>query len=156
MNIGLTLLGQTLAFGVFVWIVMRYIWPPITNAMAERQKTIAEGLEAAERASHDLELAQKRATDELRAAKEEAAALVEDARQRAAKMIDEARDDARVEGEKMKEAARAEIELEVNRAKEELRGQVAALAVEGAERILERSVDEQAHSDLLGKLAAQL
>jgi ATP synthase, F0 subunit b len=156
MNMNATLIGQTIAFAIFVWIVMRYIWPHITSAMAERQKTIAEGLEAAERASHDLELAQKRAAEDLRVAKEEAAALVEDARQRAAKMIDEAKEDARAEGEKMKEAARAEIELEVNRAKEELRAQVAVLAVEGAEKILERSVDEQAHSELLGKLAAQL
>ena len=156
MNMNATLIGQTIAFAIFVWIVMRYIWPHITSAMAERQKTIAEGLEAAERASHDLELAQKRAAEDLRVAKEEAAALVEDARQRAAKMIDEAKEDARAEGEKMKEAARAEIELEVNRAKEELRAQVAVLAVEGAEKILEQAVDEKAHSDMLGKLAAQL
>ena len=156
MSMNLTLIGQTIAFAVFVWITMRYIWPPIAEALSERQKTIAGGLAAAERASHDLELAQKRVVDELRAAKEEAAALVEDARQRAAKMVDEAKEDARAEGEKLKEAARSEIELEVNRAKEELRVQVAALAVEGAERILERSVDEQAHSELLGKLAAEL
>ncbi|MDZ7825442.1 MAG: F0F1 ATP synthase subunit B [Gammaproteobacteria bacterium] len=156
MNIGLTLIGQTIAFFVFVWICWRYIWPPITEAMAERQKQIAHGLQAAERASQDLELAQKRATDELKAAKEEAAALVEQARQRAMQMVDEAKEDARDEGERMKDAARSEIERELNRAREDLRKQVAVLAVAGAEKILEQSVDDKAHAQMLEQLSAQL
>ena len=101
MSIGLTLIGQSLAFFVFVYICAKFIWPPITTAMAERQKAIADGLDAAERASKDLELAQQRATDELRAAKEEAGSIIEEARQRAMKMIDEAKDDARIEAEKL-------------------------------------------------------
>lgn len=156
MNIGLTLFGQTIAFFVFVWICWRFIWPPITEAMAERQKQIADGLQAAERASRDLELAQKKATDEMKVAKQEAAALVEQARQRTMAMIEEAREDARQEGERIKESARGEIERELNKAREELRRQVAVLAVTGAERILEKSVDESAHAQMLEKLSAEL
>ena len=156
MNMNATLIGQTVTFIVFIWICMKYIWPPITAAMAARQKAIADGLSAAERASQDLDLAQKRAADQLREAKEQAAALVEEARQRALAFEDEQKEKAREEAAKILEAARAEIETETNRAKDALRAQVAALAVEGAERILEKSVDEQAHSDMLGKLAAQL
>lgn len=156
MNIGLTLIAQTFVFFVFVWICMRYIWPPITSAMAERQERIADGLAAAERASTDLELAQKRATDELRQAKEEAAALIEQARQRAAKMVDEAKEDARAEADRIRAAAQGDIDQELNRAREELRGQVAVLAVAGAEKILEQAVDGNAHAQMLERLSAQL
>jgi len=155
-NITLTLFGQSLTFGIFVWFCYRYIWPLLINAMRERQKTIGEGLAAAERAEKDLALAQTRAADRLKEAKEEARGIIEQARGRALQMVEEAKNDARAEGERQKEAARAEIEQEVNRAKEKLRAQVAALAVSGAEKILQSSIDRNRHSELLDKLAAEL
>lgn len=151
-----TLIGQTLTFIVFVYFCIKFIWPPIINAMRERQKAIAEGLASAERAETDLQLAQERATEQLREAKGEAAQIIEQARSRANQMIDEAKADARDEGERIKEAARAEIEQEVNRAKEALRAQVATLSVIGAERVLGASVDASKHSELLNQLAADL
>lgn len=156
MNLTLMLFAQTFTFIVFVWFCWKFIWPPVINAMRERQKAIAEGLASAERAGKDLHLAQQRVTDQLKAAKEEARALIEQARQRTVMMIEEAKVDARSEGERQKEAARAEIDLEVNRAKELLRAQVSALAIAGAERILEASIDRNRHAELLSKLAAEL
>ena len=156
MNVTLTLFAQSVVFLVFVWICWKYLWPPLTTAMQERRQAIAHGLESAQRAEKDLELAQHRATDQLREAKDEARQIIEQARQRTLQMIEEAKVDARAEGERQKEAARAEIEVELNRAKEVLRGQVAALAVAGAERILSASVDRNRHAELLSKLAAEL
>lgn len=156
MNINLTLFAQMIAFFFFVWFCMRFVWPPIVGAMAARQEQIAEGLETAERASKDLELAQKRATDELKKARAEAAEIIEQARKRSAQMIDEAKRDAREEGERLKQAASADLDQELRRAREALRRDVATLAVIGAERILERSVDESAHAEMLERLAAEL
>lgn len=156
MNLNLTLFGQSFTFIVFVWFCYKFIWPFIIEAMRERQKTIADGLVAAERAQKDLELAQDRATEQLRDAKGEAQQIVDQARAQAAQMIEQAKQDAREEGERLKEAAVAEIAQEVNRAKEGLRTQVAALAVQGAERILDASIDRGQHGVLLDKLAAEL
>jgi F-type H+-transporting ATPase subunit b len=156
MSLNWTFIGQSLTFFVFVWACWKFIWPPLISAMRERQQAIADGLSHAERAAKDLQLAQERATDQMRGAKEEAAALLEQARGRAIALIEEAKNVARDEGERIKEAARAEIDQEVNRAKEVLRTQVAALAVNGAERILGASVDTAAHSRMLEELAAEL
>ena len=156
MNLNYTMIAQSITFFVFVWFCWKFIWPPLINAMQERQAAIAEGLAAAERATKDLELAQDRATDQLKEAKEEAAQLIEQARGRANQMIEEAKNDARDEGERLKEAAKADIELELNRAKEALRGQVAALVVSGAERVLAADIDASRHSELLDQLAADL
>jgi F-type H+-transporting ATPase subunit b len=156
MTLNLTLIGQSITFLVFVWTCWKFIWPPLVNAMQERQKAIGEGLAAAERAEKDLQLAQERATDNLREAKEEAAKILEQARGQANQMIENAKNDARAEGERLKEAQRAEIEQEVNRAKETLRKQVAVLAVTGAERVLGASVDADRHGELLDKIAAEL
>ncbi|MCZ6710670.1 MAG: F0F1 ATP synthase subunit B [Gammaproteobacteria bacterium] len=156
MNINWTLVGQSLTFFVFVWFCKSYIWPPIVTAMRERQAAIAEGLASSERASKDLELAQDHATQQLREAKNEAQQIIEQARGRANQMIDEAKGDAREEGERIKEAARAEVEQEVNRAKEVLRGQVATLALAGAEKVLGSIIDADKHSELLDQLAADL
>lgn len=156
MTLNLTLIGQSITFLVFVWTCWKFIWPPLVNAMQERQKAIGEGLAAAERAEKDLQLAQERATDNLREAKEEAAKILEQARGQANQMIENAKNDARAEGERLKEAQRAEIEQEVNRAKETLRKQVAILAVSGAERVLGASVDADRHGELLDKIAAEL
>lgn len=156
MNITATLIGQMLFFVVFVAFTMKFVWPLITTAMAERQKKIADGLAAADRAAKDLELAQQKASDNLREAKDQAAKIIEMANKRAAEIVEEAKSQARVEGERIVTAARAEVAQEVHRAREELRKQVAALAVAGAEKILAKSVDRQAHTDLLEKLAAEL
>ena len=156
MTINLTLIGQTITFLVFVWFCWKFIWPPLVNAMQERQKAIGEGLAAAERADKDLELAQERAAERLREAKEEAQKILEQARHQANQMIENAKDEARAEGERLKEAQRAEIEQEINRAKEQLRGQVAMLALSGAEKVLGASVDRGKHDELLDRLAAEL
>jgi F-type H+-transporting ATPase subunit b len=156
MTLNLTLIGQSITFMVFVWFCWKFIWPPVINAMRERQKAIADGLASAERAERDLELAQDRATDQLREAKEEAQKIIDQARHQANQMIETAKNDARAEGERLKEAQMAELEQEVNRAKEALRGQVATLALVGAERVLGASIDAQKHNQLLEQLAADL
>lgn len=156
MNITVALFAQSFVFLVVVWFCWKYIWPPVINAMQERQKTIAEGLAAAERAAKDLQLAQERAGDQLREAKDEARQIIEQARHRGTLMIEEAKNDAIAEGERQKEAARQEIDQEVNRAKEALRVEVAALAVSGAERILSSQIDRERHAELLNNLAAEL
>lgn len=156
MNINLTLIGQTIAFAVFVWFCMKFVWPPLMAALEERRKKIADGLDAANRAERDLELAQEKAMQQLREGKEEAAQLIEQANKRANQIIDEAKEAAQAEGDRIKAGAQAEIDQQVNRAKEALRSQVATLAVAGAAQILERSVDENAHKELLDKLASEL
>ncbi|MDN6320310.1 MAG: F0F1 ATP synthase subunit B [Marinobacter sp.] len=156
MNINLTLIGQAIAFAVFVWFCVKYVWPPITAAMEARQKKIADGLSAADRASLDLELAQENAAQQMQQAKKEAAALIDQANKRAAQVVEASKDDARQEGEKLLEQARAEIQQERVQAREALRAEVATLAIAGAEKILETSVDAKAHSEMLDKLAAQL
>jgi len=155
-NINMTLIGQTIAFAIFVWFCIKYVWPPISNALHERQKKIADGLDAASRASRDLEVAQEKAEQTLRESKEQASQILEQANKRSAQIVEEARDQARAEGERLVASARSEIEQEVNRAKEDLRAQVSHLAIIGAERVLEASVDEKAHRKLLDELAAEL
>lgn len=156
MNITATLFGQMLFFVVFVWFTMKFVWPHITAAMAERQKKIAEGLSAADRAAKDLELAQEKAADNLREAKEQAAQIIAQANKRAAEIIDEAKVQARAEGDRLIVAAKAEVDQETHRAREQLRKQVSALAMAGAEKVLAKSIDAQAHGELLDKLAAEL
>ncbi len=156
MNINLTILGQVISFAIFVWFCMKFVWPALIAAMEERQKKIADGLDAADRAMRDLELAQDKATDQLKEAKLQAAALIEEAKKRSTQIIEESKDKAREEGERLKVAAQADIDQELNRAREELRGQLATLVVAGAEKILERAIDRDANRDLIDELAAQL
>ena len=156
MNLNLTLVGQMLTFICFVVFCMKYVWPPILAAMAEREKKIADGLAAADRAGRDLELAQEKAVERLKEAKEEAAGIVDSANRRANQLIEEAKGAAIVEADRVKAAARAEIEQETNRAKEQLRAQVAALSLAGAEKILGAAIDESAHRELVDKLASEL
>jgi F-type H+-transporting ATPase subunit b len=155
-NINLTLIGQMLAFVAFVAFCMKYVWPPIMAAMQERERKIADGLAAAEKAEHDLELAKEKAVERLKEAKQEAAGIVESANKRAAQIVDEAKQAATVEADRVKAQAQAEIDQEVNRAREKLRGQVGALSLAGAEKILGASIDPQAHNDLVEKLVAEL
>ncbi len=156
MNINLTLIGQTISFALFVLFCMKFVWPALISVMEEREKKIADGLDAADRADKDLELAQKKATQQLREAKVDAAAIIEQANKRANQIVEEAKDQAVVEGDRLKASAQAQIEQEVNRAKEDLRGKVAALALAGAERVLGASIDETANSELVNQLAAEL
>jgi len=135
---------------------MKYVWPPILAAMAEREKKIADGLAAADRASHDLELAQEKAVERLKEAKVEAAGIVDSANKRAGQLVEEAKDAAVVEADRVKASAQAEIEQEVNRAREQLRGQVAALVLTGAEKALGSAIDQDAHNELVEKLASEL
>jgi len=151
-----TLIGQLIAFAVFVAFCMKYVWPPLMAAIEARQKTIADGLAASERAEKDLELAQQRATEQLREAKQQAADIVEQAKKRANQLVDEETQRGHAEREKIIASGYAEIEAERNRAKEELRKQVAALAVTGAERILAREIDADAQNDIVEKLVAEL
>ena len=156
MNINATLIGQLIAFIVFVWFCMKYVWPPLLNAIEERQKKIADGLEASDRAEKDLELAREKATEQLKEAKAQAAEIIEQAKKRGNQLVDEETQKGQAEREKIVAAGYAEIEAERNRAKEELRKQVAALAVIGAERILQREIDAQAQNDIVEKLVAEL
>lgn len=156
MNLNLTLIGQSLTFFLFAWFCMKYIWPFLKQAMRERQEAIAEGLAASEAADRKLAEARSGAEAELAKAKGEAAQILDQARQRASQMVEEAKSKAQQEGERLMEAARDEIDREANRAKEALRQQVAALAVDGAERILGEAVDRHRHDRLLDKLVAEL
>jgi F-type H+-transporting ATPase subunit b len=155
-NINLTLIGQMLAFVAFVVFCMKYVWPPILAAMQEREQKISDGLAAADRATHDLELAKEKAVERLKEAKVEASGIIDAANRRAGQIVDEAKDAAVAEAERVKTAARAEIEQESNRAREQLRGQVAALSLAGAEKVLGASIDAAAHADIVDKLAAEL
>ncbi|MEN8205225.1 MAG: F0F1 ATP synthase subunit B [Pseudomonadota bacterium] len=156
MNINATLIGQAIAFFLFVVFCMKFVWPPILHALEERTKKIADGLAAAEHGKREQALAEERAKDLLREAKEQAGEIITRADKRAAEIVDEAKDDARAEGDRLMTAAQAEIEQEVNRVKEDLRGQVVAIALAGAGKVLEREVDEAAHAELLNKLAAEI
>ncbi|MEH6515593.1 MAG: F0F1 ATP synthase subunit B [Halioglobus sp.] len=156
MNINLTLIGQMLAFIGFVVFCMKYVWPPIIAAMQEREQKISDGLAAADRASHDLELAQEKAVERLKEAKTEAAGIVDSANKRANQIVDEAKGDAQLEADRVKLSAQADIEQETNRAREQLRGQVAALSLAGAEKILGAAIDQEAHAQLVEKLAEEL
>ncbi len=156
MNITATLLGQILTFAVLVWFIQHYLWEPLTTALADRQKKIADGLAAAERGEHEQELARKRAAEKIGEAKQQAAEIVAQAQKRASEIVEEAKDNARSEGERLLAAANVEIEQEANRAKEQLRGQVVSLAVAGAGRVLKKEVDPKAHQKLLADLVAQI
>ena len=156
MNINLTLLAQAVSFAILIWFTVKFVWPPLLNAIESRQKQIADGLAAGERGRHELELASKRASQELHDAKEKASAIIAQAEKRAAEIIEEAKGNAKVEGDRILAGAKAEIDQEVNRAKEGLRQQVSQLAVAGAEKILRREIDAKAHSDMLTAIANEL
>ena len=156
MNLNATILGQAIAFVLFVWFCMKYVWPPIMAAIEKRQKEISEGLSSAERAKKELDLAQADATDQLKKAKAEAQVIIDQANKRKAQIVDEAKTEAEQERNKIVSQAKAEIDAERQRAREELRKQVGILAIAGAEKIIERSVDEAANSDIVDKLVAEL
>ena len=156
MNINLTIIGQSVAFAVFVWFCHRYVWPLFANVLEERKRVIADGLEAAVQAEAKLETASRESARQLDEAKTSAAGVIEQANRRASQIIDEARQQAQVEAERIMTAAQAEIEQEANRAREELRAQVSVIAIAAAEKILGREVDRAANEEMLTQLAAEL
>jgi F-type H+-transporting ATPase subunit b len=156
MDFNLTLIAQTVTFALFIWISYRYVWPMVTAKMDERQKKIIAGLADAEQARVTLENASKQAEVSVGEARQRASQIILQAEQRAAQMIEEAKSTARAEGAREKAVAQADIEQQMTSAKDQLREQVALLAVAGAEKILQREVNAQAHSDLLKQLREQL
>jgi len=155
-DINMTLLGQSIAMLVFVWFCMKFIWPPIMQAIEERQTLIADGLAAGERGQQSLDKAQVDAEDIIGDARKQATTILDQAHARASEIVADGKADGVKERERQVTAATAEVEQETNRAREELRGQVSAIAVATAEKILQREIDSKAHEDILGKLAAEL
>ena len=156
MNINLTLIGQTVTFIIFVWFCMKFIWPPIMNALNERRKTISDGLAAAEQGQREREKGQMDANELVEEAKSQAQEIIARAEKRGTEVVADAKSEARTEGERILNAARGEIEMEANRTREQLRVQVAQLAISGAEKILAKEVDAKTHEKMLSDLADNL
>jgi F-type H+-transporting ATPase subunit b len=155
-DFNLTLIGQSLAMLLFVWFCMKYVWPLIMGAIEQRQTEIADGLAAAERGQSSLTTAKVEVDKILAAARDQARGIVDQANTRANGIVEQAKADGDAARKAQVEAARAEIDVAINRAREELRGQVAKIAVAGAAKVLGREIDANAHRDLLGKLASEL
>ncbi|MDH3286168.1 MAG: F0F1 ATP synthase subunit B [Betaproteobacteria bacterium] len=156
MNINLTLFAQAITFTAFIWFTVKFVWPPLLRVIELRQKTIADGLAAAEQSKKSLEESSKQAEEKVQQARDRAAEILGQAEKRAAELIEEAKAAAKEESAREKAAAKAEIDQDVARAREQLRDQVAMLAVAGAEKILRREVDVKAHAELVGSIKGQL
>jgi len=156
MNFNLTLIAQAITFAAFIWFCVKFIWPPLLRAIETRQKRIADGLAEAERGKSALADAQKQTDAILRDARSRAQDLMATAEKSAAQRIEESKATAKVEADRLIAQAKAQVEQEVQSAKQQLREQVAALAVSGAEKILQREVDARSHADMLDRLKAQL
>ena len=156
MDINMTLIGQTIAMIVFVWFCMKFIWPPILTALEERQQQIEEGLAAADKGKESLVKAAAEADEIVDEARKQATGILDQAHARANEIVADGKSDGVKERERQLVAAKAEIEQESNRAREELRGQVSAIAIASAEKILNREIDGKAHDDILSKLAQEL
>jgi F-type H+-transporting ATPase subunit b len=156
MNLNATLFIQTIVFVILGWVTMRFIWPPLIKAIEERQRKIAEGLASSERAEKSLAEAKAAATDIIKEARVQANKIVEQANKRSSEVVEEARGTAIAEGQRLLADARNEVALESNRAREQLRREVALIAVAGAGKLLGREIDAKAHADLLEKLALEI
>ncbi len=156
MDINLTLIGQAIAMAVFVWFCMKYVWPPILGMIEVRQKTIAEGLAAADKGNRSLDEARVQIASMVEEARGQARQIIDQAQVRGNEIVDEARQGATEERERILKAAQGDVEQQLNQARDQLRSQVAAITVAGAEKILGREIDARAHQDLLDKLAAQI
>lgn len=156
MNLNATLIAQVIVFGVLVWFVKEYVWPPIAQKLDERASKIAEGLAAAERGKSDFEQAEKKVAELLAEGRTQVTEMVNNAEKRAAQIVEEAKSQAASEAARIAAQAKADVEQEVNRAREALREQVAALAVKGAESILRREVDQKQHAKMLSALKQEL
>jgi len=155
-DINLTLIGQSIAMVLFVWFCMKFVWPMLIGVIEQRQTEIANGLAAAEKGQSSLATAKVEVDKIVAAARDQARGIVEQANVRATGIVEQAKADGEAARKAQVEAGRAELDVELNRAREELRGQVARIAVAGAEKVLGREIDANAHRDLLGKLAAEL
>lgn len=156
MDINATLLGQLITFAILVWFTTKYVWPPITKTMHDREKKIAAGLEAAERSQRELEMAEHKAQTIIREAKQSANQIIEQANLHSAKLVEEAKSNAKVEGARIVELAQGDIDREITQAKEMLKTHLVSLAISGAEKIIHRNLDGQVHNDLLDELAAEI
>jgi F-type H+-transporting ATPase subunit b len=156
MNFNATLIGQTITFFVFVWVCMKYIWPPLMAALEARTAKITEGLAAAEQGQKDLIEAQSKVGDSLKDAKQQAQEIINQAQKRANEIVDEAKDIAHEEADKIKVSATSDIDQQVNSAREQLRKEVSGIALAGAEQILQREVDAEAHAAILDELVTQI
>ena len=156
MNINFTLIAQAITFAIFIWFTVKFVWPPLLNAIETRQKEIADGLAAANEGKMSLEVASKKNAEALEQTKQKSSEILGQAEKRASQIIDDAKVVANTEAERIKSSAQSEIEQEMNRAKEDLRGQISNLAIAGAEKILEKEIDQKAHADMLTKLAKDL
>ena len=156
MNINFTLIAQAITFAIFIWFTVKFVWPPLLNAIEKRQKEIADGLAAANEGKMSLEVASKKNSEALEQTKQKSSEILGQAEKRASQIIDDAKVVANTEAERIKSSAQSEIEQEINRAKEDLRGQISNLAIAGAEKILEKEIDKKAHADMLTKLAKDL
>lgn len=156
MNINFTLISQAIAFAVFIWFTVKYVWPPLLRAIEARQRMIADGLAAGERGRHELELANQRSSDVLKDAKQRASEIILQAEKRATEIVEEAKKAAKEEGDRILSGAKADIEHEVFGAKESLRKHVAELALAGAAKILRREVDIRQHAEMLNSLEKDL
>jgi F-type H+-transporting ATPase subunit b len=156
MDVNATLIGQAIVFLILIWFTSKFIWPPLMNAIGERQKKIAEGIAAADRGRKDLDEATSRSNDIIREARERANQIIDHAQHRANELIEQAKGAATTEGQRLVAAAQQQIGLEANRARETLRKEVAELAVSTASKLLEREIDPRAHADLISKLATQI
>jgi F-type H+-transporting ATPase subunit b len=156
MSINATLIGQMITFALLVWFTMKYIWPPLFQSLEERKKKIADGLAAAERGQHEMELAEKKALGVLRNAKEQSADIVTMAQKRANEIVEESKTVAKQEGDRLLNAAKAQIDQELQQAKEGLRKEVSTLAIKAAEQILSAEIDEGKHQEIVSKISNQL
>jgi len=156
MSFNLTLIAQAVAFALFIWFTVKFVWPPLLRAIEARQKQIADGLAAGEQGKKSLELSSKQAEQAIQEARARAAEIVAQAEKRGSQVVEEAKTSAKAEGDREKAAAKADIQQEAQRAREQLREQVAALAIAGAEKILRREVDAKAHAELLDGIKKQL
>jgi F-type H+-transporting ATPase subunit b len=145
-----------ITFVIFVWFCMKYIWPPLMNALEERNKRISDGLAAAEQGQKDLEDAKSKVSDSLNDAKQQAQEIINQAQKRANEIVDDAKDAAREEADKIKAAATADIDQQVTAAREQLRKEVSSIALAGAQQILQREIDAKAHAKVLDDLVAQI
>lgn len=156
MDLNATIIGQTIAMIVFVWLCAKLLWPHIIDALEERQKQIEEGLAAADKSQEALVKAAAEADEIVAEARTQATGILDQAHARANEIVADGKSDGVKERERQLSAAKAEIEQEANRAREELRGQVSAIAIASAEKILNREIDGKSHDDILGKLAQEL
>ena|SRR3990167_3025172 len=156
MDINATLFGQLITFAILVWFTMRYVWPPITKTMHDREKKIADGLEAAERSQRELEMAEHKAQTIIREARQQGNQIIEQANLHSAKLVEEAKTNAKIEGQRIVELAQGDIQREITQAKEMLKTHLVTLAISGAEKILQRNLDGKIQNDLLNELAAEI